>query len=202
MLLFCFGLVLSVVGSLPPGLISASVTHIAVFKGLGPALMVAAGASVAEFFQAWLAVAASDWLLAHPGVAAGLETTAAAVFGGLALYFGFWAKPATQNPEKIPLKSHFYFGQGVALSVFNLLAIPYWLAYCTWLKAQGWWEAGLGTTLVFSAGVTLGTFGVLYGYARLGRWAERHIGEIGYYANKVLGAIFLLLCLKAIYKFI
>ena len=199
MLLFCFGLILSVVGSVPPGLISASVTHIAVFKGLGPALMVAAGAATGEFFQAWLAVAASDWLLAHPGVASGLETAAAAVFGGLALYFGFWAKTTAHHPEKIPQKGHFYFGQGVILSVFNLLAIPYWLAYCTWLKAQGWWEAGLGATLAFSIGVTLGTFGVLYGYAHLGRWAERHVGVIGYYANKILGIIFLTLFLKSIY---
>mgnify|MGYP003382638353 CR=1 FL=1 len=67
MVLFAAGFVLSLFGSLPPGLISLSVAQTAIQKGVIAALFLAAGAAGAEFFQAWAAVALTDWFMSHPG---------------------------------------------------------------------------------------------------------------------------------------
>jgi len=54
MILLCAGVILSLFGSLPPGLISLSVAQTAIARTLPAALFLAIGAAFAEFFQAWL----------------------------------------------------------------------------------------------------------------------------------------------------
>jgi len=60
------GFALSLFGSLPPGLISLTLSQNSIARGLAAAMAVALGAAVAEFFQAWAAVLFTYWFLSHP----------------------------------------------------------------------------------------------------------------------------------------
>ncbi len=197
MFLFAAGFVLSLLGSLPPGLISLSVAQTAIQKSLMAALLLAAGAACAEFFQAWAAVLLADWFMRHPDAEHIFQWAAIPVFWGLALYLIFWAKPP-RTPGRVsevaPLRQ---IGKGVLLSAFNLLAIPYWFAYCGSLRASGWWQTeGLIQTLVFSSGVTVGTMAALSLYAWLGLLIVQRSESVARYANRFVGLIFLGLGLK------
>ena len=218
------GFFLSLLGSLPPGLISLSVAQTAVQRGLAAALVLGAGAAVAEFFQAWLAAEAAGWFVQHPMVEQGLRWAAVPVFLGL----GGWLvwKPSRGNPAPsttgegghdirrdalLSLSSHSgegpgvglsrlgpLFAQGLLLSLFNLLAIPYWLAYCAGLRTTDWWREGWVSTSLFSAGVMVGTFAALALYAWAAHRAVQRSEAVARYANRVVGAIFLGLGLWAL----
>lgn len=249
MILLLAGFALSLLGSLPPGLISLSVAQTAVQRGLVAALVLGAGAAVAEFFQAWLAAEAAGWFLQHPAVEQGLRWAAVPVFLGL----GGWLvwKPSASQAVSIPPpappptvgetrqtetntgaskniehasehvvsplpdlsgegpgvglhkkepKSGSLFAQGLFLSLFNLLAIPYWLAYCAGLRTAAWWRDGWVSTGLFSAGVMVGTFAALALYAWAAHRAVQRSEAVARYANRVVGLIFLGLGLWALLR--
>jgi threonine/homoserine/homoserine lactone efflux protein len=190
------GFVLSLFGSLPPGLISLTVAYSAIRNGIAVALVLAAGAACAEFFQAWAAVVLSDWFLSHPSIEQGFKWAAFAVFTTIGVYLFFFAK-APKAPQAMPQGSWpTQFGKGVLLSTFNLLAVPYWFAYCGWLRVEGWWEDGLFYTLIFSFGVTLGTMFSLALYAWLGLLIVERSSDIAKRANQLIGLLFLGLGIK------
>lgn len=203
MILVLAGFALSLFGSLPPGLISLSVAQTAVQRGLVAALVLGAGAAVAEFFQAWLAAEAAGWFLKHPVVEQGLRWAAVPVFLGLGSWLVFKPTPAppriTPSPEKEERSGvGLLFAQGLLLSLFNLLAIPYWLAYCAGLRSTTWWQQGWISTGLFSVGVMLGTFSALALYAWAAYGAVQQSAVVARYANRVVGTIFLGLGLWAL----
>ena len=196
MTLLVAGFVLSLVGSLPPGLISLSVAFTAIRRNLTAALMLAAGAAFGEFFQAWAAVLLSDWFLSHPALEEGFKWGAVFIFTALGVYLLLFAKPPKAPPDVAVADLPKEFGKGVILSAFNLLAIPYWFAYCGWLRIEGWWETGRYSTFLFSFGVTLGTMFALSLYAWLGFVIVARSSSIARRANQIVGLIFIGLSMK------
>lgn len=197
MILLLFGLLLSLIGSLPPGLISLLVAYTSIQKGLKAALWAAFGASMVEFWQAWLASAIATWLIAHPMVENWFQWGALLVFlaGGVYLL----TRTIAANPPQTALpqvSAWRQMGRGALVSLFNLLALPYWFAYCGWLKVNGWWVESAYSILFFSTGVGIGTLIVLSFYAWAAQTMVNRSDQIGLYANRFIGVIFLLLAGK------
>lgn len=199
MVLFFAGIALSLSGSLPPGLISLSVAQTAIFRGFWAAVIVAVGASCAEFFQAWAAVAFADWFMANPVAARSFQIAAIPVFTGLAIYLWFFARAPRAPETELPVAPLRQFFRGVVISVFNLLAIPYWVAYAGWLRLNGWLQGGLAQTLSFAGGVTIGTIGALLLYAWLAREMTRRSDLVAKVVNRFVALIFLGLALKLVF---
>jgi threonine/homoserine/homoserine lactone efflux protein len=198
--MFIFALLLSFLGSLPPGLISLTVVRTAIHRGFWAAWIVAFGAAATEYVQALVAVWFAGWFLAHPNVEAGFRWVSAPVLVGLGVYYLFWAKPLGVVREAARVRVRGLFLQGVALSLVNLLAIPYWIAYCGWMKIAGYWVEGLWPTLQFAAGVTVGAQLALGLYAWLGQVVMRRFDAVARWANVVIGLLFLGLGLSACLK--
>lgn len=196
--LFAAGVALSLAGSLPPGLISLSVAQTAIFRGFWPAVVVALGAAFAEFFQAWAAVTFADWFMAHPVAARAFQIGAIPVFAGLAVYLWFFARPPRAPEGELPAAPLRQFIRGILISIFNLLAIPYWVAYAGWLRLNGWLEGGPAQTFSFAGGVTTGTIGALLLYAWLARELMRRSDQVARVVNRFVALIFLGLALKLV----
>ena len=192
------GFALSLFGSLPPGLISLTVSQTSIARGLAAAMAVAAGAAVAEFFQAWAAVLFTDWFLSHPMAERVFQWAAVPVFLALGIHLLFIAKPIQPSVKLTATKLRGQFGKGLMVSFFNLLAVPYWFVYCGWLRVEGWWEEGFFPTLVFSMGVSVGTLFALALYAWLGQMILDRSDKVARYANRVIGLIFLGLGVKTL----
>lgn len=200
-MLFFAGIFLSLLGSLPPGLISLSVAHTAIRHGAIPAFLLACGAAFAEFFQAWAAVELSDWLMANSWMEHVFQWAATVIFAVIGIYL-FWFAPAPTASE-VPTQSVHrlrYFSNGILLSAFNLMAIPYWFVYCGWLRVAGWWQDGRLSTFVFSVGVSVGTLGALMLYARLGLAVIHRSAQIARKANQIVAAIFFLLSIRLLLR--
>lgn len=199
MLLLIAGFGLSLMGSLPPGLISLTVSQTAIHKNRAAAWALAAGAAFAEFFQAWLAVLFADWFLSHPVAERGFQWAAVPVFFILGIYLLFLAKaPSLKNPE-VMSSLRKQFGKGLLLSAFNLLAVPYWFVYVGWLRMEGWWKEGMVHTLVFSFGVTMGTLAALGWYVWLGQLILKRSSFMARFANRFIGLIFIGLGCKVLW---
>ncbi len=190
------GFVLSLIGSLPPGLISLTVSQTSISRGAAAALAVATGAAAAEFFQAWAAVVFTNWFIGHPSAERVFHWAAVPVFVLIGLYLVFFAKPPQLPNHAAPVSLHRPFAKGVVVSVFNLLAIPYWFVYCGWLRVEGWWQEGLLPTLLFASGVSIGTIFALSLYAWLGQCVLQRSATVAKQANLVIGLIFLGLGIK------
>ncbi len=189
---------LSFIGSLPPGLISLWVARTAVLHGFRMAMAVALGASLVEFFQAWGAVLFSEWLMRNPEIVQGLRWGIGPVFLGIAGYLWFWAKPPCidlEAPKRQRAVQQFY--KGMVISLFNLLAVPYWVVYAAWLHLHGWWQAGRGGNLLFAVGVVVGTLVALALYARLGHVLQVSGHRAHRIANRLVALIFIALAFGA-----
>ncbi|MBN8677885.1 MAG: LysE family transporter [Chitinophagales bacterium] len=199
MLILAAGFVLSLIGSLPPGIISLTVSQTSIHRGLRAAWFVAAGAAFAEFFQAWIAVVFTDWFMQHPVAEKGFQWAAMPVFFVLGIHLLFFAKaPEVKNTTVLPSLRN-QFRKGLLISVFNLLAVPYWFVYCGWLRVEGWWQEGAIYTLIFAFGVSLGTLSALGLYAWLGQLILRRSAAMAQYANRFIGILFIGLGLKVLW---
>ena len=199
MILLLSGLILSLIGSLPPGLISLLVAYTSIQKGLQAALWAALGASIVEFWQAWLASAVAMWLLGHPMVEKWFQWGALLVFLAGGIYL-LTRKSAAKPPQTAvsQVSARRQMGRGALVSLFNLLALPYWFAYCGWLKVNGWWPENSFSVLFFSTGVGIGTLLCLSLYAWSAQKMVDRSDQISRYANKAIGIIFLLLACKVL----
>lgn len=202
MKLLLAGFVLSLLGSLPPGLISLSVAYTVISRGFAAAVALGFGAAFAEFFQAWLAVLLSDWFLSHPIVEKLFAWVAAIVFFSLSIYLIFFAETPKISAQSVPGSRLNQFAKGLIISSFNLLAIPYWFVYCAWLKVEGWWQDSLSSTMLFCSGVTLGTIFALTLYAWLGVVILQKARQVAVHANRLVGIIFLALALKLLWRLV
>lgn len=161
-------------------------------------MLLALGAAFSEFFQAMGAVIFADWFLAHPVASRVFQLAAIPIFLGLAVFLWFFAKPPRTPDADVPVAPMRQFGRGVAVSFFNLLAIPYWVAYTGWLRVNGWWTDGWSAAFVFSAGVVVGTVGALALYAWLAREMTRRSDLVARLVNRFVALIFLGLALKLV----
>lgn len=196
MILFAAGILLSLAGSLPPGLISLSVAQTSIARGFGSAIILALGAAAAEFFQALGAVIFANWFLRYPAAERAFEIGAIPIFWGLAVFLWFFAKAPRAPEQNLPVQVWRQFGKGLAISVFNLLAIPYWIAYAGWLRINGWWTEGSAHLMAFALGVTIGTMLALGLYAWLARELTQRSDLAAKFANRFVALIFLGLGLK------
>ncbi len=199
---FSFGLVLSFVGSVPPGLISASVVQVTLQRGLRAGLALAAGASVVEWVQAFVAAACGRFFAAYPGVDFWFHALALLVFSFLAAYYLFGAKSdlAFEPRDEVHCASDFFRGAGVA--ALNFLAIPYWVFYTTWLGAGGYLQFTEGLLVVFATGVAFGTFALLWCYARWAAWLQRRGFALLKYTYLAMGWLFAFLSAITLLKIV
>ncbi len=195
---FIAGLALSLGGSFPPGLISLSVAQASILRGFWSAILMATGAAFAEFFQAWVAVIFSNWFMSHPMAARIFQMMAIPVFLGLAVHLWFFAKPPRSVEEELPVAPLRQFLRGIVISVFNLLAIPYWVTYTGWLRLNGWWREGNSYTFLFASGVFTGTMLALVLYSWLAREMTKRSDVVAKVANRFVALIFLGLGLKLV----
>jgi threonine/homoserine/homoserine lactone efflux protein len=190
------GMFLSLVGSLPPGLISLSVAWTSLSKGVRASLWLAFGAAGTEFFQAIAAARLSNWFLQHPSLSQQAAWATALVLLAAAIYLFFFAKPPGQDAGQRGISGKRLMARGAVLSAFNLLAIPYWFVFVGWMRGSGYWRDGAAQTALFALGVTVGTMAALGLYALLSGHFVRHSNRVSAVANKVIAGIFLLLAIR------
>ena len=181
------GAVLSFIGSIPFGTINVTVIETAIRRGLRSALWVTLGAAIIEFIQAIVALFFSGLISQNPQNAVILNWVSIPIFIGFGIYY--LRQDSTQDD---PAALHGYsrgkgFLKGVIVACLNVLAIPYWVFYGTYLSSIGWIRPQDRMMLiVFCLGVLSGTILILFTYARLALYAKSKFHRITQWISPVI----------------
>lgn len=186
---FGLGYILSLIGSLPLGMINMAVADEAINKGFKAGMIIAFGAAVVEFLQAFIALKFTYLFTENPKVDLVIQWGVIPVFIVLGLYYLF-KKPNTASSKK-NVESVSGFFKGMMLSTLNMLAIPYWVFYGTYLNSEGILVYENVYIIVFALGVMFGGLTLFTAYAKLGLLVVEKMDKARFYTNRFIGILFL-----------
>jgi threonine/homoserine/homoserine lactone efflux protein len=184
------GIVLSFVGLIPFGAINITTAEEAINKGMKSALLVAAGAAIVAFVQAFVALKFSSLFTENPTFDLIFRWVSIPVFIGISVYFLTKRPKPKQAANPAALKGGLL--KGIIVSSLNMLAIPYWVFYTVYLTCMKWIDPGQNINiLIFGIGVIIGSLFILAIYARMGVYTQKNAQRISKVASKGAGIIFL-----------
>jgi threonine/homoserine/homoserine lactone efflux protein len=132
---FLVGLVLSFIGSIPPGTLNLAVLQLGMEHKIKAALRFALAVSIIEYPYAWIAVVFEDWVTSSPIIVDNFQLITAIVMTVIGA-FSIWS---ARKPSEFSVRfNESGFRRGLILSILNPMAIPFWIAYTAFLKSQGW----------------------------------------------------------------
>ncbi len=162
---FFLGLIIALVGVIPPGLLNMTAAKISLKEGHVRGVMFSIGVCVIVAAQTYLASIFARYLSKHPEVIDILQRVAFVIFVLITIYFLLIAKskPKPQIQPKIKSK-HSRFFQGIFLSAINVFPIPYQAYMTITLATIGWLDFSQITIISYVSGAAMGTFVTLYMY--------------------------------------
>lgn len=154
----------ALVGVIPPGLINMSVAKTCIERGRKNGILVAVGASIVVFFQAWIAIQLARYIFYNPFYHNMLLRTGVVIFLLMGIYFFVQAR---KKKKVIKVRNHDEtrsFFKGVMIAALNVLPIPYFCALGAGLNVSGTVNYNLANIWAFIIAAMLGTFATLYAY--------------------------------------
>ncbi|NNK87513.1 MAG: LysE family transporter [Flavobacteriaceae bacterium] len=164
-IVFLLGLIISLIGVIPPGLLNMSAAKISLKEGAMHGIMFSVGVCVIVCAQTFIAAIFSRYLSNHPDVIDILKRVAFVIFVLITIYFLVLARkqPKTSMPSPSKSKQNRFF-HGMFLSSLNVFPIPYQSYMTLTISSFGWMtfdRVGIGS---YVAGSASGTFIMLYIY--------------------------------------
>lgn len=163
--IFLLGLVVALIGVIPPGLLNMTAAKISLKEGYVRGIMFSVGVCVIVLLQTYLAAIFARYISMHPEVIDILQRAAFIIFVLITVYFLLIAKsqPKQQIQPKIKSK-HSRFFQGMFLSAINVFPIPYQAYMTITLASFGWLDFSQISIISYIVGAAMGTFVMLYIY--------------------------------------
>jgi len=156
---FFLGFIFSFIGSVPPGTLNVTILQLALQGKIAVAARFALAVAIIEYPYAWIGVQFEYWVSHSPLVVHNFQLMAAVVMTALGVFNLLPTKTPTGFAKKFNDSG---FRRGLALSILNPMAIPYWMGFTAYLKAQGWislTSTGLLHSYVF--GTSIGALALL-----------------------------------------
>lgn len=164
--IFFLGLIIALVGVIPPGLLNMNAAKISLKEGHVRGIMFSIGACVIVAVQTTIASVFASYLSNHPEIVKILQRVAFVLFVLITIYFLSIAqkKPKAQNREPKIRSKHSRFFQGMLLSALNVFPIPYQAYMTLTLASFSVMKFDNISITSYVAGATTGTFVTLYCY--------------------------------------
>lgn len=163
--LFFLGLIITLVGVIPPGLLNMTAAKISLKEGYARGIMFSLGVCLIVFFQTYVAALFARYLTNHQSVIEILQRVAFVIFVLITIYFLLIAESDPKpNVDPQSKSKHSRFFQGVFLSAINVFPIPYQAYVTITISSFGWMEFERTSIISYVAGATTGTFVMLYFY--------------------------------------
>lgn len=162
---FFLGLIIALVGVIPPGLLNMTAAKISLKEGYARGIMFSAGVCVIVILQTYVAAMFARYMSNHQNVIEVLQRVAFVIFVLITIYFLLIAKSEPMPDVDAPSKSkHSRFFQGIFLSGINVFPIPYQAYMTITISSFGWMEFEQTSIISYVAGAATGTFVMLYFY--------------------------------------
>lgn len=183
------GLLGSLIGVLPPGLINMYAAKVSRGEGAKKAMLFSIGVCVTVIIQTFIALLLARYIEMHPEVVKLLQKVALGIFISLTIYFFFIAKDTRREirDENSRSKTNRFFA-GMLIAGLNLLPIPYWVYISLALSGFGWFSFSEPALWFAIVGSGLGTLSALSLYVYFFR-AKDDSQKLKLNMNFVIGVI-------------
>ena len=164
-LIFFLGLIVSLIGIIPPGLLNMTAAKISLKEGHVRGIMFSIGVCIIVFIQTYLASIFARHLSNNQDIIDILQRVAFVIFVLITVYYLFIAKKQLKpqlEPQIRSKQSRFF--QGIFLSAINMFPIPYQAYMSITLASFGWLDFSQISIISYVAGSGMGTFVMLYVY--------------------------------------
>lgn len=164
-IIFFLGLIIALIGVIPPGLLNMTAAKVSLKEGHVRGVMFSIGVCVIVIIQTYLAAIFARQLSNHTEVVEILQRVAFVIFVLITVYFLLIAKEQPPQVVEPRIRSkHSRFFQGVFLSAINVFPIPYHAYMTITLASFGWLDFSQFSIISYVAGAAMGTFVMLYLY--------------------------------------
>jgi threonine/homoserine/homoserine lactone efflux protein len=198
--LFFFGFFFSFTGSITPSMLNMTAIRISLEKGVEGAKKYALGVSLAAIPQVVIAVILTKYIAENPTILETLEKVGIVIFIGLSYYFYNESKKGKIKTESIKSKKENPFLTGITLSFLNMFAIPFFCGIIVALDLFELFSFEVFPILFFILGTILGTFCILFVYARFANIIQQKTGKLTKDINIILSVLTALVALITFIK--
>jgi len=180
------GVILNMIGYIPPGNINLTVVQITITRGLRQALYFIMAFSTVEIFFTFGVMRFVQWLSSEIKLDNIIDVIMVFMFGilGVITWKSRKEMPKADYSKKDSIK------YGLILGVVNPMQIPYWLFVGTYLISHEWIDIGYLSLSVFSIGSGIGAGLALYGFARFAQYIQEKFALSSYIVNKGIAILF------------
>lgn len=180
------GIVLNMLGYIPPGNINLTVVQITITRGIRQALYFIAAFSTVEILFTFGVMRFVQWLSSEID----LENTIDIVMVLMFAVLGILTWRSRKEMPKADYSKKDSIRYGMLLGVVNPMQIPYWLFVGTYLISHEWIDIGYLSLSVFSIGSGIGAALALYGFARFAQYIQEKFELSSYIVNKSIAFLF------------
>ena len=189
-----FGILLSFLGILPPGLINMTVAKVSMKEGKNRAFFFAMGATLIILVQTFVALLFAKFLDKNPAIILLFREAGLVVFIGITIFL-FWTPKKIQIPAKeIKLrskKSRFFLG--MLLSSLNFFPIPFYVFASITLSFYNYFDFEKSSIYAFVIGSGIGSLLAFYGYITFFKKMESKatfmISNMNYFIGSITGFV-------------
>jgi threonine/homoserine/homoserine lactone efflux protein len=186
---FILGMALTILVTIPFGLVNLSVLDCALTKSKTESMRVALGATLVEVFFAVFAIFAGgiihNLLKSNPFV----DYISFAILFSIGLLFWF-KKKDTQNQSKYRLAG---FLKGMALNLISVQVLLFWVIAISMVFSKSLMVFSLINLFFFLIGVGVGKMVILFLYSWLGERIIRKYHSFDAIINRIIGTILIVL---------
>ena len=196
------GLIISIGGIIIPGMLNMTIAKISIKESQKQALNFALGAVIVVFIQSFLGTYFAKFLDANPVFSEGLKKIGTFIFIGLTIAFtimGFNAKKKKDIEVTIDKKRNRFF-YGMAMSSFNMFAIPWYALTSLMMASKELFQYDMISIVLFSVSAVIGTYFVFYLYAKFFKLIEHKLTFIVQNINFLIAALTGIVAASSLYK--
>ena len=203
LLVFCWGLLISFLGSLPLGTLNVAAMQIGIQESILHALYFSFGSLLVEMFYVRISLVGVDWIRKQKKLMKAMEWFTLIIIIALATGSFIAAVRDGGSTKNVMLQNNMHrFLLGMFMCAINPVQIPFWFGWSTVLLTKKILLPVRVQYNMYIIGIGLGTLAGNCVFIFGGKWLVERIANSQQYLNWVIGGIFALTALIQVIKMI
>lgn len=190
---FCWGLMISFLGSLPLGTLNIAAMQIGIQESIHEAIYFSLGSLLVEMVYVRLSLVGIDWVRKQARLMKIMEWITLFIIVALAVGSFIAAAKGGGNAKNVMLNNNLHrFFLGMVMCAINPVQIPFWFGWSTVLLNKNILQPVRSQYNIYIFGIGLGTLMGNCIFIFGGKWMVERIANSQQYLNWVIGGIFAL----------
>lgn len=201
--IFCWGLIISFLGSLPLGTLNIAAMQIGIQESIAHAMYFSFGSLLVEMIYVRLSLVGIDWIRKQERLMKIMEWVTLAIIVALAVGSFVAAAKGSGDAKNVMLNNNMHrFLLGMLMCAINPVQIPFWFGWSTVLFTKKILQPDKMQYNSYIVGIGIGTLLGNCVFIFGGKWLVQRIANSQQYLNWVIGGIFALTAIIQIIKMI